>query len=142
MAHQALRARSRRQAVGAEAGSVGADSPTNGRMTRQAATLRVACGATLEPLTRRPAVLEQPLRLCRMKSRVQATFRLETRLLVTAAAEQLRVMARGAFVFPAVGIGGVSLGKGGGVESPRRLAGMTIRAEAPFMTARAGQSRR
>ena len=109
MTEQTLRGVSGGGPLRAEPGTVRVHTPSDRRVTGQTVALGMAGRATLQRLPRGTTVLEQPLGLRVMEGDVQPAPRAESGFAMAAAAEQLRVVARGALRFAPVGIGGMPL---------------------------------
>ena len=139
VAHEALRGIAIRQARRAETGTVWIHSPTQGRVAGQAVPLGMTRGTALEPLARRPPVLQQPLRLRVMEGGVQASRCRQADFTMTAPAEQLRVVARRALGLAAVRIRGVALDEVRDMEATASTARVAVRAEALLVAPCAGR---
>jgi hypothetical protein len=97
----------------------------------------MACRAALQSLSRRSAVLEQPLRLRIVEGHVEPPAACEPGLAMTTTAEELRVVARRTLGFATPGISRVSLHEVRGMEAARAFTGVTARAELLLVTSRA-----
>jgi hypothetical protein len=84
-------------------------------------------------------MLQQPERLGIVKRDIEPAARSQPALRMAAAAEQLRVVTRGALCLTTVRVRGVPLREVGGVEDAPVFAGMAIGAEALFVASLAGE---
>lgn len=111
-------------------------------MARKAVALDVTRRAPLKSLPRGAAVLQQPERLGIVKRDIEPAATSQPALRMTAAAEQLRVVTRGALRLTTVRVRGMTLREVGGVEEAPVLAGMAVGTEALFVASLAGEPTR
>ena len=126
-------------AVRVEVPPVRIDAPADRRMAGHAILLLMTGRATLHALPRGAPVLQEPLRLRRVKGHVQPAARRQPAGLVTITAEGLGIVTRCAARLAAVLGGRMAHHEVCRMKPPPVLAGMAIGAEALGVAAAAGQ---